>query len=245
MLSSHPYFFANLPLFAAVFVVLILGRRRPLARLALYSGLVCLPCSLLALMHEGYWRPARLGGGPIGVEDPIFTFTTGALVWFCAAWPHRGDLRAPSELLSSRVAKRILLLGLPSEVVLAVLWYAGVDPMSATLLASLPLLTVLLVRRRQLWILAVAGLAFFMPVYYAVVKLQFAIFPGYPLQWNQQGSWAAAFLGLPAGEWAWAAAFAMLWPVVIASAFEVEFRPAGHRKFHQGLPKKTQLRLGA
>jgi len=81
MLASHPYFFANLPLLAAVCLFLILGRRGQLARLALYSGLACLPCSLVAVVHGNYWRPARLGGGPIGVEDLIFTFTSGAAVW--------------------------------------------------------------------------------------------------------------------------------------------------------------------
>jgi hypothetical protein len=101
--------------------------------------------------------------------------------------------------------------------------------MSATLLACIPLLAILLVRRRQLWMLAGTGLALFVPFYFLVVRLQFAVFPGYPLQWNRQGPWAAAFLGVPAGELAWAAAFAILWPVMIASAFEVEFLPAGHR----------------
>lgn len=227
MIASHPYFFANLPLFAAISAVLILGGRRPLYRLALYSGLACLPLSLLALMHGGYWRPARLGGGPIGVEDLVFTFTSGAAAWLCAAWPYRGNLRAPSQLPASRVVKRILLWGALSEVLLAVLWRAALDPMSATLLASVPLLAILLARRRQLWILAGTGLALFVPAYFAVVKLQFAVFPDYPLQWNRQGPWAAAFLGVPAGEFAWAAAFAMLWPVMIASAFEAEFRPGG------------------
>jgi hypothetical protein len=246
MRTSYSYFFANLPLFTVVSAILILGRRRPLCRLALYSGLACLPCCLVALMHRQYWRPARLGGWPIGVEDLIFTFTTGAAAWLCAAWPYRRSLTVaalkahrsrdrqgaigrvvPSHLPASRAARRILLWEGLSAVLLAALWLAGVDFMSATLLASIPLLAILLIRRRQLWILAGTGLAIFVPAYFAVVKLQFSIFPDYPLQWNQQGPWAAAFLGVPAGELAWAAAFALVWPVVIASAFEVEFRPPG------------------
>ena len=235
MLTSHPYIFSILPLFTVVCVILFRGRRRQLTRVALYSGLACLPCSLLALTDREYWRPARLGGGPIGVEDLLFTFTTGAVVWLCSAWPYRRDLRMPSHLPARRVAKRILLWGLPSEALQAALWLAGLDYMSAMLLASVPLLTVLLVRRPRLWILAFSGLAFFVPVHFAGFKLAFATLPDLVLQWNKQGPWATGFLGVPAGELAWAAAFAILWPVVMASALEVEFRPAGVAAASSGL----------
>lgn len=227
MLTSHIYFFANLPLFTAVSVVVILGSRSQLCRLALYGGLACLPCSLLALTDRGYWRPVRLGGGPIGVEDLVFTFTVGATVWLCAAWPYRRNLRMPSHVQASRVVGRLLLWTLPMEALLAALWLAGLDHVSAMLLASIPLLTVLLFRRRQLWILALTGLAFFVPVYCACVRLQFTIFPDYPLQWNKEGLWAVKFLGLPAGELAWAAAFAIVSPMLIASVFDVEIGQAG------------------
>ena len=75
MLTSHPYIFSILPLFTVVCVILFRGRRRQLTRVALYSGLACLPCSLLALTDREYWRPARLGGvwdlpSAGGVESP-------------------------------------------------------------------------------------------------------------------------------------------------------------------------------
>jgi hypothetical protein len=227
MPANHAYFFANLPLFAVVCAILILGRRRPAGRLALHSRLACLPCSLLALMHGDYWRPGRLGGAPIGVEDLIFTFTTGAAVWLWAAWGCGGDFSVPSPLPAGRATRRLLSWGLASGSLLAALWRAGLDPMSATLLAPIPVLAFLLTRQPRLWILAGTGLVCFVPVYYAGVKLEFAIFPGYPSQWNPHGPWTPPFLGLPAGELAWAAVFAVLWPVLIASAFEVDVGAAG------------------
>ncbi|MCX6620163.1 MAG: hypothetical protein NTY38_03625 [Acidobacteria bacterium] len=233
--TSHTYFFANLPLFAVISIVLVLGRRRQLTRLALKSGLACLPCSVLAPIHEGYWLPVRLGGSSIGIEDLIFTFTTGAVVWLCAAWPYRRELRVPSRLSAGGLVKRILLWGLLSDLVLAALWLGGLDPMSATLLAAVPLLAILLARRRHLWAFACAGLACFVPFYFAAVRLQFAIFPDYSRQWNSEGPWAAQLLEVPLGEIAWAAAFAVLWPVVIASAFEVKCRPAGATPESSGL----------
>lgn len=222
MPANHAYFFANLPLFAVVCAILILGRRRPIVRLALHSGLAFLPCSLLALTDGEYWRPARLGGGHIGIEDPIFTFIAGAAVWLCAAWGRRGNLTVPPRFPAGRVTGRLVLWQLPPGALLAALWLAGLDHMSATLLASIPLLMFLLSRRPELWILSGAGLASFVPVYWAVVRIQFAAFPAYPSQWNPHGPWAPTFLGLPAGELAWAAVFAAVWPVLIASVFEVD-----------------------
>lgn len=161
------------------------------------------------------------------MEDMLFTFTAGAAAWLCAVWPYRGTLRVPPHVEANHVVKRILLWGAPSVALLSALWRAGLDPVSATLLAAVPLLTILLVRRRQLWVFALTGLAFFVPVYFAELKLLFAILPDFPLQWSTGGAWTASFLGLPAGEPTWAAAFAILWPVLIASAFEVEFKPTG------------------
>ena len=226
MPANHAYFFANLPLFAAVCAILILGRRRPIVRLALHSGLAFLPCSLLAFTDGEYWRPARLGGGPIGVEDLLFTFIAGAVVWLCAAWGHRGNLTVPAHFPAGRVTRRLVLWQLPAGALLAALWRAGLDPMSAALLASIPLLTFLLARRPRLWILSGAALGCFVPFYWAFVRIQFAAFPTYPSQWNPQGPWTPAFLGLPAGELAWAAVLAVLWPVLIASVFDVDVRAA-------------------
>ena len=57
MRTSYSYLLANLPLTTVVFAILILGRERQLCRLAVYSGLTCVPLSLTGLMYGEYWRP--------------------------------------------------------------------------------------------------------------------------------------------------------------------------------------------
>ncbi|MBI4873509.1 MAG: hypothetical protein HY822_02625 [Acidobacteria bacterium] len=220
-MRSHAYLLANLPLLAAVSLLLFRMRRSEYCRLALGSGVACLPCGLLAAMHNGeYWSPVRLGGFPIGIEDFIFTFTAGAAAWLAAAGPHRRRIVAGSGL-----DRRVLLWGAVSAACGWALWRVGFDCMTSTLAAAGGLLLLLVARRIRLWPLALTGVAVFVPFYVAVVRIQFAFWPDYVLAWNQAGPWAARIWGIPAGEIAWAVSFAALWPMVVASALNVEVKP--------------------
>jgi hypothetical protein len=226
MLRTHPYLFANLPLLALLLAITLFARRRDLARLALPSGFLCLPASVLALMHQGeYWRPNRLGGGPFGIEDLIFTFSAGMAAWYCAAWPQRA-VALPDRIVTWRSVKRTLIWGTASGALAFVLWRGGLDCMSATVMAAIPLLAALLVWRRRLWRLAFTGMVCFVPVYIALVNIQLAIWPDYLRQWSS-GGWSRIILGMPVGEIAWAGAFGTVWPVLIASAFDIELETEG------------------
>jgi hypothetical protein len=226
ILKTHAYLFANLPLLALISGIAIRARRENLGAAALFSGVACLPASVLALMHEGgYWRPIRLGGGPLGIEDLVFAFTVGAAAWLCAAGPYR-KLAAPGHIVTGQAVTRLLLWGAASSAAAFGLWRAGVDCMSATLAPAFLLLAALLARRAQLWPLAITGPAVFVPLYVVVVRVQLAVWPDYLLQWSRGGPWSGMVFGMPAGEIAWAAAFAAVWPVAIASAAGMELNPA-------------------
>ncbi len=220
ILREYPYFFANLP-FLAVLPALLLTRRRTLSRISLASGIACMPCGLLALIQEPYFRPVLIAGGRFGVEDLMFCFEAGAFLWLAAAWRLRPV--APSSLPLRAALRRILAWGLATGLSISALRFSGVDFLSAVLICGGLLFVGLLALRLRLWPLALAGVACFAPLYVAVVRLQLILWPAYIQQWNPRSPWAAAFiLGIPAGELAWALVFALLWPVVIASAFDLE-----------------------
>jgi hypothetical protein len=236
VLRAYPYLFANLGVFAVLLAYLIRARRSAAARLAAASGLVCLPCSLLAFLHEGsYWRPARVGGGAFGVEDPMFSFTMGALVWLAASRLSQ----SPPPLPVRAAARRFLIWGLPAIPVLLCLWLAGTDPMTATVAAGAALLAALLIRRPRMWKLAAGGVCRFLPAYVLLVRIQFAVWPDYALAWNPESAWSYPIVGMPVGEIAWAIVFAAMWPVLVASAFSVSLdclKPAAKLAPHQRLP---------
>lgn len=222
--KAHPYFFANLPLLALTAGLPRLFRHRDFARAAVFGGVACLPCSLLAATHFGaYWRPLLLGGLRFGIEDLAFAYSAGAAAWMAAAFCKRERCVVGDPSFRAAV-RRMLPWGLALAADVA-LWLVGVDRMTATLISSAALLAFLLARRISLWSLALVGVAAFTPFYIVVVKAQFALWPNYASYWTA-GGWGKLVLGIPRGELAWAAMFGALWPVVVASALNIRFARA-------------------
>jgi len=219
---SHPYLFATLPLLAAVILLPWLAPNRDYRRAAVFSGLACLPGFLAEITYTEYWRPVLLGGMRCGVEDLLFSYSTGVLAWLTASlWSLEG---CAVGIRSYRIA---LLRSLPWVLATAAadvgLWFAGLDRLTAGLLSSAGLLLFLLGRRASLWRLALAGLVSFTLVYLLIVKLDFAVWPNFVSYWNADGLWGSLVFGIPRGEVAWAAVFGAVWPVVIASALDIRF----------------------
>lgn len=218
--KTHPYLFANLPILAAVILLPHLAPNRDYRRAAVFSGLVCLPCSLAEITSGEYWRPVLLSRIPIGVEDMIFTYSFGAAAWMIAAlWC------LESCTVGIRAFWTAFLLMMPWALITVAagmfFWLAGMPHLTAILVSSAGLLLFLLGRRMSLWRLALAGLVFFTPAYLLVEKLQFAAWPNYLSYWNAGAPWGTLVLGIPRGEIAWAAVFGAVWPVVIASALDI------------------------
>ncbi len=225
ILREYPYFFANVP-FLLLPPILSLTRRHTLSRGALFSGILCMPCGALSLAHVGYWRPLRLAGGNLGLEDLVFAFAAGVLVWLAAAWPFRHTL--PRLFVLPARGRPILLSGAAGGVLLVGLCRFGMDPMGATLAVGGLVFIGLLVCRPRLWPLALSGVLCFVPLYLAIVRIQLALWPAYIGQWNPNSPWAAVtVLGVPVGEVAWAVVFAAFWPPLIAALLGLERRGRG------------------
>jgi hypothetical protein len=219
-IKTHPYLIANIPLFFLILTAAKTVQPRNFGRLSLLSGLVCMPCSVLALLHnESYWNPIRLGNGPIGIEDFVFTFVSGTMIWLLAAWPFRRRLLIESHL--STWARRSAFCSLLFGCLCTLLWFSGVKSLENTLLAGMLILFVILLLDHNLWPLAVSGVIFFVPVYLLIVKVQFSVWPDYLLYWNPHSALGITLIGIPMGELAHAIIFAAFWPVYIAYVFNI------------------------
>ena len=229
-INTHPYLIANIPLFFLIAIAVKIARPDNYRRLSLWSGLACLPCSILALLHnERYWNPTRLGNWPIGIEDLMFSFVTGTMVWLLAAWPYRR--RLSNNILLSVCIRRALFTGLLFGGICLLLWQSGIIGLENTLIAGTLILLIFLLRKPALWPFAASGVLLFLPIYVFIVKIQFAIWPDYLLQWNLTGPLGSTFLGIPIGEMVYAVVFVAVWPTYIAfvcdvRAFTVPSRPA-------------------
>ncbi|MDZ7697880.1 MAG: hypothetical protein U5R49_13465 [Deltaproteobacteria bacterium] len=81
------------------------AHRKPL----LLSGLLSAPCSLTTFYFvPEYWRPVRLFDLPIGIEDTLFSFSTGIIAWFLVGIFYNGSTL---ETGLKPVLKRYCVLG--------------------------------------------------------------------------------------------------------------------------------------
>ncbi len=219
-IKNHPYLIANIPWFFLLAIVVSLVRPENYRRLSLWSGLACLPCSILALIHnESYWNPIRLGNWPIGIEDLVFTFAAGTMGWLLAAWPFRYRLSINIRL--SLWVRRAGFTGMIFGGLCLLLWQAGINGLENTLLAGILILPVLLLRKPALWSLAGSGILLYLPIYALIVKIQLLIWPDYIQQWTLIGPFGIIFLGVPVGELVYALVFAAVWPVYMAFVCDV------------------------
>ena len=223
LLTNYPYLATNLCNLAALAALLAVlpGRWR---RMALVSGLLAAPGALQATLDvPGYWNPTRtwvLAG--VAPEDVVFASFAGGLCWLAATWRSwrqwQGAIRwRDVALVASGSAVLMLTLRLACRA-------AGLREGVSLLLATGLWAGALLVLQRKFWPLASCAVATFVPVYFLVVKANFAAAPGYLGQWNAAALCGVRLWGVPVEEVAWSAVFAAGWPVAVAWA--VGLRPA-------------------
>jgi hypothetical protein len=217
-LARYPYLFSNAPLALLAVGLAFVHRSGPWRRLAIAAGLACVPCCLLWRPFEDYWHPVVLVP-PLRIEDVAHLYWTGSAGWMAAA------LWLPREWAIGVRSGAVVLLRLSvlagAVAVFVALWLAGANVMSAALSMQLLLLAALLWRRPGLWRLALGGTATMAPLYVSVVKVHFALWPGYVGCWSATRPWGALVWGVPVGELAWAVCFNAMWPVLVAWAFDV------------------------
>lgn len=215
--DAYPYLVVS----ATLLLTVIAAARATLGpsglRGVLRSGGVGLPAGLLAPFFEAaYWRPVRLGGGPVGIEDALFGFASAAWVWYLVVlrFPALAELRPGSTAsLATTLASAAATCAL-----FVTAWRSGLDPMTAALATCMTMTFVLLAFRRASPAVAAWGAASFAAAYALVVATAFAVVPAFAAQWSAPGPWGVHVAGVPIGEIAWAGAFGAFWPCFVLHA---------------------------
>jgi len=222
-LSRYPYLALALGCLAALALMLVVCRPHQ-RTLAVLSGLLTAPFGFTSvLVVPAYWQPRRVFEFlETGIEDLLFSFAVGAVVWLCASWRW-----------SDRLSVRTSAVGvLPTYVAVSALGLAialagvgmGLDPMTSVI-ASFGIGLIACLRGRPgWWRLAAAGCGGFTVLYVVLVKATLTAMPAFLAQWTPSGRWGLTVLGVPAGEIAWASSFGAFWPVFLARTFGVRLR---------------------
>lgn len=219
MTEGFPYFTAVLfGLPQLLFAFLVAGPQR-CAMLA--SGFLFLPWVLGAPLFDSYWSPTRIGDLPIGIEDLLYCFQTGAACWFWGSLADRQ--RLVLDLRPQQLARRCGLIALPIAAAMAILHAAGMPAIGYSLAVTTGVVVVLLALRPWLWRVALAASLGYTTTYVVFLWEVFMIWPEATGLWPTSGPAAARVLGVPLMEIAFAAIGAPAHALVVAVASQANF----------------------
>ncbi|MEZ5840295.1 MAG: hypothetical protein R3D02_07645 [Hyphomicrobiales bacterium] len=207
----------GLPVVGLAFV--LAGGQR---RVMLIAGLGLAALSPLSMLYENrYWTADRIFGGGWGIEDALFGFSFGSVVWLVAVWPARATCPSLMKVTVRQALLRAIAPIAAGLATLAAARGAGIGFGMAAIAGHCAALAYLLIRRPDLLSLLARPLLVYVPYYFAVVGLTTAIHPAFPGFWAGGEFVGTAFFGLPVEEFLWMATAAMLYPAFVAHALDL------------------------
>lgn len=217
--ESYPYLAATL--FGLPQILFGLAVAGPQRRAMAASGVLFMPWSVGAPLFESYWSPARLGGLAVGIEDLLYCFQTGAATWFWCSMADRRRLTVDLRLGS--VAVRALAAALPIAAAFAALDAAGVPGVIRSIVVTSAIVVVLLAAMPHFWRIALAASAGYTSSYVVFLWEVFAIWPHAMSMWPEAGPLSDRVLGIPVGEFAFAAIGAPAHALIVAFVTRASF----------------------
>lgn len=230
VVALHSYLSTSLVLMALCLAGLWLAPRHRKA--ALTSAMASAPTAVYALLFvPAYWNPVEVISLPVAVEDLLFSFANGGLVWLLVA---AASPPMTQTIDGAAVVRRWLGMTALFLPLLLVLSRAGLPVMQAGLLAAAAVCGFLLRRRPAHWRLAARGAVTFGALYAAVLWATFRIWPDALSQWNLTALSGVRLAGAPVEEFIWAVAFGGGWSVFMGYALDARLQttntpPAGER----------------
>jgi hypothetical protein len=219
--DSHFYLWSELS--GLPILALALSYAGDLRRSAVIAGLLLTLFVSISVIHEGtYWRPQRLFGGPIGIEDVLFLFRFGALSWLGTFWLWRTQLR-----LGSPALKSLRFVGLCTAAAAFCAWLLShvMGAMHVFIVVQAGLAAFLMTVRPLPARVVLSGLILF-PSYYALhVLLLASLLPGFSAMWTGSQPYLATIMGIPLEEFLWTFSAGICFPFLLAVACNLELEP--------------------
>ncbi len=244
--ASHPYLWGTLIAAAVLTGAAMIMREHK--GTTFFSGLMLTPAVGLAVTYADYWTPARLGENLLGPADILYCYSAGLLTWlFALVLPFTRRLRTAWDIRSG--TRRAMAVGASVTAPYLVFLLAGLDSMTATLIAFAIGVCFVLSARRDLWPLALPAAIGYPIAHCLALALAFRIWPELTSYWHKDLLWGRPFLlNVPLGEYVFHAALGAIWPLVVA--FTLDLRPAranAASKVAPGLPPPQDFgrRLGS
>jgi hypothetical protein len=219
LILEHKYLLAGIMGLLPLCVAIALAHR--LRRSILVSGVVLGLFSPLSYLSEHvYWTPERLSDGGLGIEDVLFCFHVGAMIWVCAAWPWEAKIQFGA--VAAVALRRLITVSAVAIVALGLLLSLGVTIMLAFTSVQ-AIAAVALVRLRPAYIRLVAtGAPIFTVYYFLLLGLWTLLMPDFMGMWNGTELVGRALWGVPIEEHLWVITLTAGYSTTMAYALDVQ-----------------------
>lgn len=184
------------------------------------SGLLSIPCSLTTFLFvPEYWDPVRLLNAPLGIEDILFSFSTGMMAWTIGSLFIRKPLAPTMGMpLMIRYAK-VAGMGM---AVIALLQLTAIMVMTQALVGIVCIGAFLSWHRFRLLPAALATGTVFAFFYTGFLAAMLAKFPGLLSQWTHTNLYGIFVAGVPVEEIVWSFIFGICWIMTMAYLLDLE-----------------------
>jgi hypothetical protein len=228
---TYPYLAMSLLYLAVLLVILLCLPRRTWGTILL-NGFMMIPFSFSSpFLEPQYWDPKRIAVCcGIGLEDIVFTFACGGLVWISATCFVQDRLVLAAK--PATMVRRFVIGTMAGLALGSLLKILGAGPMTAIVLSFVMFTPAVFWLGGKLWPLPLTGLSGFPLVYFAIMEGSFLLFPDFVNQWNPAVLWGPRIGAVPIDEITGAAAFGVAWPAFAAYILDIRIEPLRRHGVH-------------
>jgi hypothetical protein len=219
-LFEYPYLVGSLVLLTISTTGLICCPRQ--RKTILLSGLLSIPGSLTTFLFvPEYWDPVRLFDAVLGIEDILFSFSTGMIAWTISSVFIRESLvPTAGRRMILRYAK-VLGMGM---VFIALMQLTTIVVMSQALIGIVCISAWLSWNRFRLLPAALKTGAAFALFYTGFLSFTLSKFPGLFSQWTHANLYGIVIIGIPIEEILWSFIFGTCW--IMTMGYLLDLNPA-------------------
>jgi hypothetical protein len=187
--------------------------------------------SILAMPHAFFtiflvpaaWQPKRIFVFGTGIEDLIFCFLAGGLVWMSVIWYFHESI--PVKFQLKTIIKRLAYCAVFG--ILAVVLITILTGMKGYLIPFIVMVLwsaiVIIINPSYLWLLLIGMVSFFV-IWFLILLAIINIWPNIPSLWSWDNLWGISFLKFPIEELVWAVLYGGSWSLSVAFILNVNIK---------------------
>lgn len=218
-LDSHLYLMSQVIIVALyLFGLLILYEYR---KSIFIASILAAPQAFYAfLLVPIYWNPPRIMIFGVGIEDFIFSFLAGGLVWMGVLLFFKNKLIFQYRIKT--IILRFLMVFCLSILVISILYLVGFKDMLNPFITMIIACVVILIYSFSYWKIFLFESIASLLVYGVGLKTVFFIWPDLITLWTRENLWGLSIAGIPLEELVWAFLYGGSWCLTIAFILNVK-----------------------